>query len=286
MSVAFVFSGGASLGAIQAGMVSALYEADIRPEMIVGTSVGAINGAWLASGHPVEELTDLWLTLRRNHIFPLRPLAGLRGFVGQKSHLVPNSGLRRLLERYLTFENLEDAHIPFSVVAAELQTGEAVLLDTGPAVLAILASSALPGIFAPIRIGDRTFTDGGVVDNTPISKAIDGGATEVWVLSTGYSCALPAPPRGALNVAMHAVALLVQQRLVLELRHRQYPVPVHLIPPPCPVSVSPIDFSQSASLIERAHAGTTQWLRNGRPDAMPLLEVHHHEPTVSAGLGA
>jgi len=276
MSVAFVFSGGASLGAIQVGMVQALDEADIRPELIVGTSVGAINGAWLAGGQPVEDLAALWRSLRRSDIFPLRPLVGLRGFLGHRSHLVPSSGLRRLLHRHLTFDRLEDARIPFSVVAADIHTGEAVRFHDGPAVDTILASAALPGVFAPVRIGDRTFIDGGVIDNTPITKAIDAGASEVWVLSTGYSCALPAPPKSALGVAMHAVALLVQQRLVLELRQRSYPVPVHLIPPLCPVTVSPIDFSQSSSLMDRARAGTSQWLRNGRPDAMSLLRLHDH----------
>ncbi|MDH3706188.1 MAG: hypothetical protein OES57_08985 [Acidimicrobiia bacterium] len=98
----------------------------------------------------------------------------------------------------------------------------------------------------------------------------------MWVLSTGYSCGLAEPPDSAFAMAMHAVALLVQQRLVLETSGRDYPVPVWLIPPPCPITVTPIDFSQTAELIDLAAAGTRQWLDNGMADALPMLALHQH----------
>jgi NTE family protein len=139
-----------------------------------------------------------------------------------------------------------------------------------------MASAALPAVLPSVKLGKRVLIDGGVSNNTPITRAIEAGATEVWVLSTGYSCGLPAPPQTAIAMAMHSVALLVQQRLVLETSRRSYPVPVHLIPPPCPISVTPIDFSQTNQLIERAHAGTRQWLANGKPHAMPLIAPHFH----------
>lgn len=278
MTTAFVLSGGASLGAIQVGMAQALDAEGIRPDMVVGTSVGAVNGSWLASGHPVDELAELWLSLRTRQIFPVRPLVGLRGFLGRGSHLVPNSGLRRVLADHLTFRRLEDAPIPFSVIVTDMSTGSEIRLDRGPAIEAILASAAIPGVFPPVRIGGRDFIDGGIVDNTPISQAITAGATDVWVLSTGYSCALAAPPRRALAMAMHGVALLLQQRLIAETSRREYPVPVHLIPPPCPIAVTPMDFSQTATLIDRARRGTAQWVANGEPFALPLLGHQHRHP--------
>ncbi len=277
MTVAFVLSGGASLGAIQVGMAKALEAEGVRPDLIIGTSVGAINGGWLAGGGGPGELDQIWRSLRRSDLFPMRPLHGLRAFTGRASNLVPNARLRRLLTSHLTFARLEDAAVPLVVVAADAQSGREVLLREGPAVDAILASSALPAVFPPVLIGDRLLIDGGVVNNTPISTAIDAGATEVWVLSTGYSCALPAPPTTAVSMAMHAVALLVQQRLVLETRSRSYPVPVNLVPPPCPISVTPTDFSHTDELIDRAEAGTRQWLSNGCLHAMPLLpDAHAH----------
>lgn len=275
MSTAFVLSGGASLGAIQVGMAQALYDEGIRPDMIIGTSVGAVNGAWLASGQPIAGLVELWESLRARQVFPLRPLLGLRGFLGRSSSVVPNSGLRRILKNNVPFTRLEDAQIPFSVIATEISSGLEVRLDHGPAVEAILASAALPGIFPPVRINDRIFFDGGIVDNTPISQAIDAGATEVWVLSTGYSCHLAAPPKGAMAMALHGLALLVQQRLIAETSSRPYPVPVRLIPPPCPITVPATDFSQSAELIERARRGTTQWIANSQPYALPWLGHLH-----------
>ncbi len=277
MTRAFVLSGGASLGSIQVGMLQALAEAGIEPDLIVGTSVGAVNGGWLASGRPVEDLAEVWRTLRRVDLFPLRPLVGLRGFTGRQSHLVPNAGLRRLLERHLRFEHLEEAQLPLTVIATDARSGEEVALDRGPAVPAILASAALPGIFPHVELDGRVLIDGGVANNTPITRAVDAGATEVWVLSTGYSCGLSAAPRGAIAMAMHSVALLVQQRLVHETSTRDYPVPVHLIPSPCPISVTSVDFSQTEQLMDRAHRGTRQWLANDCPRAMPLIP-HDHGP--------
>ena len=139
MTTAFVLSGGASLGAIQVGMLQALDTEGVRPDIVIGTSVGAVNGAWVASGRPVSELTDVWLSLRSRQIFPLRPLVGLRGFLGRGSHLVPNSGLRQLLKSHMTFRRLEDAPIPFSVITTDVSSGEEVRLDHGRAVDAILA---------------------------------------------------------------------------------------------------------------------------------------------------
>ncbi len=277
MPTAFVLSGGASLGSIQVGMAIALAEAGIEPDLIVGSSVGAINGACLASTKPAGDLAELWRGLRRTDLFPLRPLVGLRGFLGRRSHFVPNTGLRRLLERHIAFALLEDAPVPFTAITTDSRSGDEVAITSGPAVPAILASAALPGVFPPVEIGGRLLIDGGVVNNTPITDAIEAGATEVWVLSTGYSCALSEPPRSALAMAMHSIALLVQQRLVLETSMRNYPVPVHLIPPPCPISVTPIDFSQTRNLIDRAHEGTRQWLADGCPNAMPLVVPHRHD---------
>ena len=179
MTTAFVLSGGGNLGSVQAGMLRALYRADIKPDLIVGTSVGAFNGGWLAGrGHDanIEDLAETWRGLRRTDVFPTQVVGGLRGFVGRKDHLVPDSGLRKLLRHALTFDRLENSIIPFHVVATDLLSGTDVLLSRGDAVDAICASSAIPGIFPAVTIDDRTLVDGGVVNNCPISHAIRLGA--------------------------------------------------------------------------------------------------------------
>ena len=258
-------------------MAVALEEAGITPDLIVGTSVGAINGSWFATGKQASELAEVWASLERSDLFPVGIRLGLRALVGRAGHFISDSGLRSLLERHLSFDRLEDAPIPFQIIATDAASGDEVVLRSGPAMEAVLASAALPGIFPPVDVAGRKLFDGGVSNNTPISRAIEAGATEVWVLNPGYSCGLVSTPDNALALALHSMALLVQQRLVLELTNKRFDVPVHLIPAPCPISVTPIDFSQSSELIERAAAGTRQWLKNGRPNAMPLVFPHQHK---------
>ncbi len=277
MTSAWVISGGASLGSIQVGMARALQAEGLTPDLIVGTSVGALNGAWLAGGGDAADLEAIWLGLERNDLFPVRPLLGLRAFLGRSRHFVPDSGLRRLLESELPHDDFDDAPIPFSAIAADVMTGEEVVLRSGSLIDAVVASAALPGVFPPAEIDGRLLIDGGIANNTPISIAIEQGATEVWVLTPGYSCQPAMRPTNALELSLRAVGMLVEQRFVSEVGRRRYDVPVHLIPAPCPIDVSPIDFSHSRELIDRAFAGTRQWLANGRPYAIPLHPISRRE---------
>ena len=186
--VAFVLSGGASLGAMQVGMLRALLERDIRPDVIVATSVGAVNGAFIASHMPtrssLDELAGLWRGTRRGDVFPLEPLTGLLGFLGVRRNLVPGVALRRLVARNLLHERLEDLPIPLHVVACDVLTGSEVLLSHGSLVDAVLASAAIPGVLPPVECDGRLLIDGGVVNNTPISHAIALGAQQIYVLPT------------------------------------------------------------------------------------------------------
>ncbi|MGH3637221.1 MAG: patatin-like phospholipase family protein, partial [Mycobacterium sp.] len=194
MTTAFVLSGGASLGSIQVGMLLSLAEGGITPDFIVGTSVGAVNGGWVASrpdAAGISALADVWRSLSRADVFPTRPIVGLLGFLGLRSYLVPNQGLRRLLTGHLEFCRLEDAPIPLHVVATDVLSGHDVLLSSGDACDAIAASSAIPVVFPPVNVNGRDLMDGGVVNNTPLSHAVALGADQIWVLPTGYSCALP-----------------------------------------------------------------------------------------------
>src|SRR5947209_1478571 len=122
--IAFVLSGGASLGAIQAGMLRALYERGIKPDVIVGTSAGAMNGAFIASRPQTvataDALAAVWRDLRRGQVFPVNPLTGLLGFLGMRDHLVPAYGLRKLIARHIEHEALQDLPIPLHVVAVDV----------------------------------------------------------------------------------------------------------------------------------------------------------------------
>lgn len=276
---AFVLSGGGNLGAIQVGMLKALSDAGIHPDAIVGASVGAVNGSWLAGRGPgadMEELAEVWRGLRRSDVFPTRLLGGLRGFLGQTDHLFPDTGLRRLLERELQFERLEDAIVPFHVVATDISSGKDHLLSRGDAADAVCASAAIPGIFPGVTIDGRTLVDGGVVNNCPISHAVALGATEIWVLPCGYACSLARPPTSALGAALQAINLLVQQRLRTDAKQFSDRVRLHIAPPPCPIEVSPTDFSQSDRLIQSSRTLTESWLADPAISVGDPLAPHAH----------
>jgi NTE family protein len=280
--VAFVLSGGGSLGAIQVGMLRALYERGIAPDLIVGTSAGAINGAFIASrpqtAATADELAAVWCKLRRGQVFPLRPLTGLLGFLGSHHHLVPQSGLRSLVAEHLQHQRLEQMPIVLHVVAVDVVTGEELLLSSGPTLAAILASAAIPGVLPPVVWEGRELMDGGVANNTPISHAVRLGAREIYVLPTGHACALEQAPTSALGMALNALSVLTQSRLTADVERHRERVKLIVMPPPCPLAVQPIDFSHADQLIERSLSDARRFLSNGGARRRPLrMRVHHHK---------
>jgi len=277
----FVMAGGGSLGAVEVGMLRALPDRGIAPDFVVGASAGAINGAFFASEptpHGVDRLTEIWCGLRRRDLFPFR-FANLFGLLSGRDHVCGNDGLRRLLQRYLRYRTLEEAAIPIHVVASDLVSGDEVLLSAGPAVEAVLASAAIPGVFPPVEIAGRLLVDGGVANNTPISSAIRLGATRVFVLPTGFACALRQVPSNAIARAMHALDLLVVRQLLNDIERYRHAVELHVVPSLCPLDTSPYDYSASASLIDRATQTTQTWHAGGgleRGDVPMQLHVHTH----------
>ena len=278
MTTAFVLSGGASLGAVQVGMLRAIAGEGVAPDLIVGSSVGAVNGSWVAGSgmDDLDGLAQVWSSLRRQDIFPVRPWLGFRGFLGRRDHLVPNDGLRRVIERNMRFDRLEDAPVPLHVVTTDLTSGAEVLLSTGDAVKAVLASTAIPAVVPPVQIDGRVLIDGGVTDNAPISQAIGLGADEVWVMPTGFPCSID-KPKGALAVGLQALSILVQRQLVVDLVRDHGDVEVWVAPPLCPLDVLPSDFTQSDVLMRRSYEQTQAWLDGGRPpmDVAILSPARH-----------
>jgi NTE family protein len=278
---AFVLAGGGSLGAIEVGMLQALLEWGEQPAFLVGASAGAINAAYFA-GDPTHtgarELERIWCALRRSDVLPFN-LGSVFGLLRRRGHLVDSSGLRRLLERHLPYRRLEDAVLPVHLVASDMLNGQEVLLSTGAAVDAVLASAAIPGVYPPVRIGERWLVDGGVSNNTPISATVGLGATRVIVLPTGFACALERAPSGAIARAMHALSLLVARQLVYDAeRFAGTALALRIVPSLCPLDVSPYDYTAAASLIARARSETRRWLERGgleQAGIPPQLREHH-----------
>jgi len=283
MTTAFVLSGGGSLGAVQVGMLLALSDRGVVPDLLVGSSVGALNAAFLA-GHPgrpgIESLARVWCGLSRHDVFPTSARRVAGAIVRRSNALADPRRLRALLEQQLGYERLEDAPWPVSVVATEVMTGREVVLSAGPAVDAVMASAALPAVFPPVEVDGHLLMDGGVVNNTPISIARDLGADRIYVLPTGYACALDAPPRSPLAMALHAVTVAIQRRLIEDVRAVADVIDLRVAPPLCPLAVSPVDFRSTATLVERARLATRAWLDSTPPrDPAAHLALHRHDQT-------
>lgn len=284
---AFVLSGGAGLGAIQVGMLRALYERGVAAEMIVGTSAGAINGAFLASRpqsvDTADELGDIWRGLRRGQVFPMNLLTGLLGFLGSSDHLVPPTGLRRLAGRHVDRDLLEDMPIPLHVVAVDVLSGEEVLLSHGPVVDAVVASASIPAVLPPVEWEGLSLVDGGVANDTPISHAVALGARRLYVLPTGHTCALEEPPKGALAMALHAISLLTHRRMIEDIARHRDAAELIVLPPPCPLTITPIDFSHADELIEVALHDARKFLDGNGDRTGPIEMQMHHHAEVPAG---
>lgn len=277
--VAFVLSGGASLGSIQVGMLKALFEAGIKPDLLIGTSVGAINAAWIAgwpSREGVAKLEEIWLGLRRENVFRLG-WAAAGGLLGRTNHLFSNGALRNLLERNLPYERLEHAAVPVHVVTSELKSGRAVVLSSGPTLPSLLASCAIPGVFPPVTIGRRELVDGGVANHSSIDAAVRLGASRIYVLPISYPW-LHQEPTNALGMALQALARMVAQRLESEVAAYQDAAEIIVIPPLEPLAISPADFRHTAELIEHGYESARRMLvasrtRRRQPQLRPSTEA-------------
>jgi NTE family protein len=267
MTTAFVLSGGAALGSLQVGMLRALLEHDVKADFVVGTSAGAINAAYF-SKYPtldgISNLAKLWQGLNRRSVFPLRPALGFLGFIGKRDHLCSSNPLLSLLRSEYGDQRLENSTVPAHVIAADLASGYEVCVSSGPSANAVLASASLPGVFTPVNIDGRLLIDGGVTNNAPISHAVRLGATKIYVLACGHACALPKPPTGALAVVLQSVSVLIGRQLVHDVDRFEPNHDLRIVPQICPLSVSPLDFSQAGRLIEVAYASTTAWLESTR----------------------
>jgi NTE family protein len=257
-NTAFVLSGGAALGALQVGMLRALYERGIAADFLVGTSAGALNAAFVASRpqtpQTANELARLWRGLQREDIFPVSLRALVGGLRGLRDHLVPDRELRRLVRRYVEFDDLADADVPLHVVAFDVIEACEVRLSNGPALDALAAGAAIPGVFPPVRIGTRRLIDGGVVNNTPISHAVELGAERIYVLPTQqHGRPRGHVPRGALDVATYGLGVLVDAKLKADVARYSSAAELIVLPAPNPRQVQPTDFEHSARLIGQAH---------------------------------
>lgn len=269
-TTAFVLGGGGHLGAYEVGMLKALMERGVRPDLVVGTSIGAINGAALAAdpgAGAVERLEHTWRTLTDKEVFSGSVLAGAATLVRTRTALHSNEPLRRLLAGLLP-GSFEDLAVPFQCVAASIERAAEHWFHEGPLVPAILASSAVPGILPAVAIGAEHFIDGGIVNSIPIGRAAELGARTIYVLHVGRIERPLSAPRNPWQVAMVAFEVARRHRFARDLAALPDGVVAHVLPsgerePPRYDSLAQLryrDFRSVARRIASAYEATLHYL--------------------------
>ncbi|GAA1565296.1 patatin-like phospholipase family protein [Dactylosporangium maewongense] len=231
--VGFVFGGGGVLGAVEVGMARALLHAGIRPDLVVGTSIGAFNGAAVAAApdeRVADRLTELWVSPEARTVYG-DSLPRQLGRFARRTHLHSPAPLRRLLTRELGADTtFDDLPVPFQCCAASIERAAEHWFDKGPLVEAVLASSAVPGLLPPVHLGDEHFIDGGIVNSVPVGRAVILGARTVFVMQVGRIERPLRPPRRPWEVAQVAFEVARRHRFAREVAEAPPGVTVHVLP--------------------------------------------------------
>jgi NTE family protein len=265
---AFVLGGGGVLGAAEVGMLQALLERGVRPDLVVGTSVGAINGALVAADPSlaaVGRLRAVWEELASRRVFAGSVLARVGTLVRTRTHLHPREPLRDLLEAHLPVATFAGLRVPFQCVAASIERAAEHWFTDGDLVDAVLASCAVPGLLPAVEIDGEHYLDGGLVHSIPVGRAVSLGADTVYVLHVGRIDRPLTPPTRPWEVATVAFEIARRHRFAADLATLPPGVEVHVLPagdadPPGAANLRYRDFSGVGARIDRAHAAAAAHL--------------------------
>ena len=277
-----MLSGGGPLGALQVGALKALFEHGVRPDIVAGTSVGALNAAYLAfdpTSDGVEAIEHHWRSLRENDLFPGgRFRASWARMFVRGSKVFENSGLRNLIETTLgSSTRIEDAQVPLGIVATDLESGTERVFTAGPLTEPVLASAAMPGVYPPVAIEGRQYIDGGVTNNVPIAPAVALGATTLYVLNSTSHTNQRRPLVRPMDYFFHAFTLARAQRLTSDLKLYADKANLVVIPTPGLDFFVPFaSMEHTGTLIDLSYEHTKDFLAGRLPLEEPpesTLEV-------------
>ncbi len=249
-------------------MLHALLERGITPDLIVGTSVGALNGVAIAADpslDTVKKLRKAWTELGRDRVFA-SPFGGAGNLVRKGTHLHSNKNLEAMIERLLPVERFEDLKVPFQCVAASVERAAEHWFDEGPITPAILASAAVPGLLPPVEIDGEHFLDGGLVNSIPIDRAVLLGANELYILQVGRIERPLTAPKNLLQVATVAFEIGRRHRFARDMATLPDGVVGHVLPTgeeDLPTGLRQLkyrDFTHVAKRIDAAHAAAGRYL--------------------------
>jgi NTE family protein len=260
MSIAFVLGGGGNLGAVQVGMLRALLEHDISPDAVFGCSVGALNGAALCQEPTlanVERLVELWKNLHGKDVLPTGWFSTAVQFARRGEALHTLGPLREVVESFLTALWFDDLQLHFECVATDVERAAEVWLDHGSLVDAVLASSAIPSIYPSVVIDGVRYRDGAIVNDVPISRAVEYGATTIYVLYVGSFDRPRREARRPLDVALEAYWIARRHRFTRDLNSLPPNIEAVLLPTGAPPNLPFNDFSHSEELMDNAYQAST-----------------------------
>jgi NTE family protein len=272
--IGYVLGGGGSLGAVQVGMLQALGEHDVAPDLVVGTSVGSLNGAAIAldPASAANRLSHLWARMTKESVFPGGVVAQIKTLQHSKTHVFPNTGLGAVIADFggadATFDDLT---LPFAAVTTDVATGRPHLVREGPLRPALLASCAIPGVFPRVDLGSLRLYDGGVVANVPMRQAVEMGARSLVVLDCAFPGHLPEAPESLAEVLLFTMTVTMRNQAVLEAPVVAADLPVVYLPGPAWLPMSPLDFDHTETLIEGAYEAARTFLADVAPDGPGLF---------------
>ena len=240
MATAFVLGGGGRWGAVEVGMIQALHETGIAPDLILGTSIGAFNGAVIADysgAEGVERLTRFWMEASGIDLFQSSLFDRAKRVASLKPSLHETAELRILIEKAIHPDTrIEDLHVRYQCVAASIETAMEHWFTSGSLVDAVLASSAVPALFPPVEIDGEHFYDGGLVDSVPLSRAVQLGADTVYVLQVGRIESPLRPPERLHEAALISFEIARRHRFMTTMQNLPENVAVHVLPTGTPVA--------------------------------------------------
>lgn len=261
----FVLGGGGSRGACTVGVLRALLEAGIKPDAVVGCSSGAFNAVALASRPDLETINRLalvWRSIRNRDLFNRNPLRMAVRYVRSHNSFFDSRYLRRLASTNLpaTFDQLV---LPCAVIATNLTRARKEIFTTGSVPDAVAASSAIPGVFNPYRIGDEEFVDGAVAENVGLAEAIELGATHVIAIDNSTSNPRRPPSNNLAGVLAQSIQIMLAQRTIEEYQRLATQARISLLVPNVEFGTEGTDFSQVERLIEESYLRTRAFLAGG-----------------------
>jgi len=272
IETAFVLGGGGRWGAVEVGMLQALEESGIRPDVVLGTSIGAFNGSVIADDPGlggVERLTKMWEEVTSVDLFRGNTLGRVRNVATLQPAIHRSAEIQLVLEHAFGSANkrIEDLTVPFQCVAASIERAAEHWFESGPLIPALLATSAIPVLFPPVEIDGQHFYDGGLVNSVPLGRAVDLGASVIYVLQVGRIEAPLRPPERLHEAALISFEIARRHRYATAMENLPTDVEVHVLP-----SGNPVEFDDRRQLKWRDTQDTGELIEGGYKASRAYLE--------------